>query len=116
MLAYADGKEVECLNDNYKWVECKDPAFNWTYTAGGYRIKPTPTYRPFANAEECWEEMKKHQPFGWVRSKNNNDIYCLSAVEDCGIITYIAVWEYALAENRITFADGTPFGKLTEEG
>ena len=30
-----------------------------------YRIKPE--YRPFANAEECIEEMKKHVPFGWVK-------------------------------------------------
>lgn len=27
-----------------------------------YRIKPK--YRPFKDAEECWVEMQKHQPFG----------------------------------------------------
>ena len=25
-----------------------------------------PKYRPFKNAEECWQEMQKHQPFGWI--------------------------------------------------
>ncbi len=106
MLAYADGAEIEHLG----WGVERNPVFNWSNDVESYHIKPEPTYRPFKDAEECWQEMQKHQPFGWVRSKNNNDIYCLSAVEDCGIITYLGDWEYDLAENRITFADGTPFG------
>ena len=34
-----------------------------------YRIKPETKYRPFKDAEECFEEMKKHQPFGWIKDK-----------------------------------------------
>lgn len=26
-----------------------------------------PSYRPFKNQEECWNEMLKHEPFGWVK-------------------------------------------------
>jgi len=37
-----------------------------------YRIKPSPTYRPFKDAEECWNEMLKHQPFGVVRDNYKN--------------------------------------------
>ena len=32
-----------------------------------FRIKPEPKFRPFKDAEECWTEMQKHQPFGWVK-------------------------------------------------
>lgn len=28
-----------------------------------------PKYRPFKDIEECWNEMKKHEPFGYVKSK-----------------------------------------------
>ena len=34
-----------------------------------YRIKPEQKYRPFANVEECWQELLKHKPFGWVKEK-----------------------------------------------
>ena len=27
------------------------------------RIKKEPKFRPFKDAEECWNEMQKHQPF-----------------------------------------------------
>ncbi len=112
MIAYAEGKEIEYYSKaSNEWKSCNNCYFNWEGDVKySYRIKTQPTYRPFANAEECWQEMQKHQPFGWVKSKNNNDIYCLSAVEDCGIITYLGDWEYDLAEDRITFADGEPFG------
>ena len=33
------------------------------------RIKQEPKYRQFKDAEECFEEMKKHQPFGWIKDK-----------------------------------------------
>ncbi len=111
---YAKGNTIQfCKNNDLgNWVDLDgnvsidEMLSNPTW----YRVKPKKKYRPFKDAEDCWSEMQRHQPFGWVRSKNNNDIYCLSAVEDCGIITYLGDWEYDLAENRITFADGEPFG------
>ncbi len=112
MLAYADGKEIEYLDENYKWVECKDPEFNWTYTAGSYRIKPEPTYRPFANAEECWQEMQKHQPFGWIRCKEIDSLLCIDYMckdtvsAEAGCLTTFKI----LFEQGDTFADGEPFG------
>ena len=33
------------------------------------RIKQEPKYRPFKDADECFEEMKKHQPFAWIKDK-----------------------------------------------
>ena len=70
---FSEGKTIECrtrvreLNKGWKystiWKETKELKFQDTYE---YRIKPEPKYRPFKNAEECWEEMQKHQPLGWV--------------------------------------------------
>ena len=51
------GKESEC-ND---WTEMKELEY---WSSVQYRIKPEPKYRPFKDAEECWTEMQKHQPFG----------------------------------------------------
>ena len=75
MQAFAEGRVIECRtkpstvegtdvpND---WTEMKEIEY-WNNTE--YRIKPEVKYRPFANAEECWNEMLKHQPFGWIKGK-----------------------------------------------
>ena len=82
----------------------------------GYRIKPESKYRPFVNAEECWTEMQKHQPFGWVKDRNgskfvieNVDSRGFVEVYDEGTCTFKEVFE-----NR-TFVDGLPFGIKVEE-
>lgn len=69
--AYAEGKEIEGLYKGTKspWFKIKDMDFNQGII---FRIKPEHKYRPFANAEECWQEMLKHQPFGWVKEKERN--------------------------------------------
>ena len=82
-----------------------------------YRIKPEPKYRPFKNQEECWNEMQKHQPFGWIR---NIDIQSLYNIEYVGHNTY-GIWinnsivYFDAAFNDYNFADGTPFGIKEEE-
>lgn len=79
LQAYAEGKVIECRTkpsalskswrDMNDWTEMKDIAY-WDNIE--YRIKsdskPEQKYRPFKNAEECWQEMLKHQPFGWVKT------------------------------------------------
>ena len=68
-----------------------------------YRIKPK--YRPFKDAEECWEEMRKHQPFGWVKTDSGYEpIWHVNEGDD-----FNATFKYS------TFADGTPFGVKTGE-
>ena len=65
--AYAEGKEIEIFDETKRmWITAILPLFNCD--SSSYRIKPEPKYRPFANAEECWTEMLKHQPFGWVKA------------------------------------------------
>lgn len=118
--AFSEGKEIEGLYKETKspWFKIKDMDFN-----GGiiFRIKPDPKYRPFKDAEECWQEMLKHQPFGWVKSTDNKDsevfIHCTAITKEDGILTSIDEISFPYCDmfNNYTFADGTPFGIKEEE-
>lgn len=123
LQAYAEGKVIECRtkpsavegtdvpND---WTEIKDISF-WNNTE--YRIKPEPTYRPFANAEECWHEMLKHQPFGWIKSKEDGSSSLITLIISEENIDINCIGGFTLDKimKRFTFADGTVFGILEEE-
>ena len=114
MKAYADGKKIEYKSNaimNDKWFGYDDdslPKFNWR--ENDYRIKPEPTYRPFKNAKECWEEMLKHQPFGWIR----NGVYyqLIRNVNNASIYVdyFVKEFNYEEALGDFIFIDGTPFG------
>jgi hypothetical protein len=75
-----------------------------------YRIKPE--YRPFANAQECLEEMKKHIPFGWLKNKDSSyPIEMIGTNFSKGWIKCYGIWftpEKMFKDT--TFLDGTPFG------
>ena len=124
LQAFAEGRVIECrtkpsalskswrdLND---WTEMKDISF-WDNIE--YRIKPEQKFRPFKDAEECWQEMLKHQPFGLTKFKNAKSGYYM--------ITYIASgavvgmnntpFDYESMFDTYTFADGVPFGVKVEE-
>ena len=121
MMAYAEGKEIE-LNGRSScgckmWEETSDPTFNWYDFM--YRTKTKPKYRPFKTMEECWEEMMKHQPFGWLKSKKNGRFRCIGEMSwsDEFETVYIALsTSESLSRSadsvfeEYTFADGTPFG------
>ena len=75
------------------------------------RIKQEPKYRPFKDAEECFEEMKKHKPYGWV--KDTSKMYNITIIRDDGIIvnTSIDGGLYSFKSSlNLKFVDGTPFG------
>lgn len=81
-----------------------------------YRIKPTPTYRPFANADECWNEMLKHKPFGWVKGKGDlNGIYSILGITENEVVLVDDRDRYCVIYDNYTFANGTPFGVKIEE-
>lgn len=125
LQAFAKGEAIECRtkpsavkgtsvpND---WTEMKEIEF-WNNTE--YRIKPEPKYRPFKDAEECWQEMLKHQPFGVVKDKyfanyqTHRAFTCL-VTNGCHFRGY----EDETFENsfkNLLFADGTPFGVKVEK-
>ena len=70
-----------------------------------------PIYLPFKNKEECWQEMLKHEPFGWVTDKDS-DTNCnigfignnAAGFFDGRFINFVKLF------SEFTFTDGTPFG------
>ena len=101
--AYSEGKEIQHFWEN-KWEDIKSPQF--VDHPSSYRIKPELKYRPFKSVEECWEEMQKHQPFGWVKHtykpKNEDRYYFINLIDDETDFDYLF--------KTYTFADGTPYG------
>ena len=75
-----------------------------------YRIKPEPKYRPFKDAEECWQEMQKHQPFGWVKSKEKGYYTFITMLNNRFRLNGYDGWLFDDTINKFTFADGTTFG------
>ena len=118
LQAYAEGRDIEYrtkgFNEDWKKVT-QIPALS--FKSFEYRIKPEPKYRPFANTEECWNEMQKHQPFGWVRSKDDGSralITLMISERDISINSISGLTMYELME-KYTFDDGAVFGILKEE-
>ena len=112
MMAYAEGKEIE-LNGRSScgcqmWEETSDPTFNWYDFM--YRTKTKPKYRPFNTQEECWNEMMKHQPFGWVKEISSEMLYLINGISDMSIVIMENIDSFKEAMNIYEFKDGTPFG------
>ena len=82
-----------------------------------YRIKPEPKYRPFKDAEECWTEMLKHQPFVWIKSKEDGSRSLITLIisEENIDINCIGGFTSDIIMKRFTFDDGAVFGILEEE-
>ena len=120
--AIKEGKTIQ-WNDMGVWcdIDGDDEGFVLDTLIGkpdGYRIKPESKYRPFKDAEECWQEMLKHQPFGWIKCYEGylnityvGDEQVYLADPDGGAILLDSKNSYQ--DN--TFVDGTPFGIKVEE-
>ena len=75
MRAYSVGKKIQFFNGE-DWIDKEILSFD--SEPHRYRIKPKTKYRPFKSKEECWEEMKKFQPFGWVKDKYTDQYSIIS--------------------------------------
>lgn len=129
--AFIDGKTIQCrvsagsLQRNNRdfsylkeWFDIDEDKFDGFCCDGtiNYRIKPEPKYRPFETKKECWNEMLKHQPFGWLLNKKIDYHVFISHVTELNGFVYIS---FPTCESECTaeilfknykFADGTPFG------
>ena len=104
--AFSEGKTIQWLTGSGEWYDVvgKD-TIDFEYLTDRktkYRIKPESKYRPFKGAEECWSEMQKHQPFGWILDRYgemynivkirgklyNNRLYLLQLHRSFGIHFY----------------------------
>ena len=106
--AFADGKTIEIYDEEWKTMVFKDPHFD--SAPSRYRIKPEPKYRPFKTKEECYNEIMKHQPFGWIRESNTKILYNISMIDDCYLSTQDQSNHLVDTLNIYEFIDGTPFG------
>lgn len=111
--AFSEDKIVQIKGPDNKWYDRnnKKCEIHFNSDPQKYRIKPEPTYHPFKNAEECWQEMLKHQPFGWVKHKVDNLYSFICRVD--GYSCHFAIneyWAFDTIFKNDTFADGTPFG------
>lgn len=116
--AMADGRIIQFSSDDDYWIDIdgEEEGLLLDTLIGNpkyYRIKPEVTYRPFKDVKECWNEMLKHQPFGWIKGKEG-DHYSLitSIIADEEEVYINGISGFVLDEimEHYTFADGTPFG------
>ena len=116
--AYAEGKTIQsrCIKgDTPLWYDDEDPSFDDDFE---YRLKSEPRFRPFKDAEECWNEMQKHQPFGWVKRNGyyynivSTDITSVRIINNKGAIIIVS---FSNLLSSYTFVDGTLFGIKDEE-
>lgn len=118
--AFAEGKQIEVKRKN-EWFGIGDDIY-FSESPSDYRIKPEPKYRPFKTQEECWNEMLKHQPFGYLRYMEVNKIVQITGMEtasngelriDLSINRHMYYTTIGLFE-VYTFTDGAPFGVKEE--
>ena len=115
MQAYSEGKTIQIKKEG-DWLEVgENTEVYFSESPSDYRIKPEPKYRPFHNVEECWNEMLKHQPFGWLKAKESKSVALIGNV--CQDKEVLIIWalnhetNYASEIfNNYVFTDGTPFG------
>lgn len=126
LQAYAEGRVIECRTkpsalskswqDMNEWTEMKELEY-WNNIE--YRIKQQSEakFRPFKDAKECWQEMQKHQPFGWIKGKEGEHhslITSIIANEEEVYINGISGFVLDEIMEHYTFADGLPFGVKDE--
>ena len=109
--AFAEGKIIQIKALDGLWHDDNGGDIRFYAKPKNYRIKPVQKYRPFKNKKECWEEMLKHQPFGWV--KDGSRMCNVINIREDGVIAHNGVgnsWYGFERSFKLTFADGTPFG------
>ena len=113
--AFAEGKAIQLKTVDKGWQDIHSASFD--SNPKNYRIKTEPKYRPFKDAEECWQEMQKHQPFGWLKSKYDGHLTLITVVdnEDMMALSGNSGWDFLGILKTYTFADGTPFGVKIEK-
>ena len=97
--AIAEGKDIQVTSgDGWMDINLDGEGINASTLIAcpeSYRIKP----------EECWEEMLKHQPFGWVKTDSGYEpLWHVNKGDD-----------FNATFKDSTFADGTPYGIKEEE-
>ncbi len=110
--AFSEGRVIQMKTVDKGWQDIYFASFDGNPKE--YRIKPGSRYRPFRDSEECWQEMLKHEPFGWVKDKDKGFRLYIVGLNQKRAFTQVG-HNYDQGLDEFTFADGTPFGILEEE-
>ena len=116
--ALAEGKMIQDKIEGLTgWVDTDEINLEYNGQKIKHRIKPETKYRPFKRQEECWNEMLKHQPFGWLKSIKKQEKVHIGRIFDTpdGVLITLSIneglnYRSSYLFNKYTFADGTPFG------
>lgn len=122
--AFAEGKTIQIRKHGEEsYYDSTNSKLNFDLGYYSYRVKPEPKCRPFKNVDECWQEMLKHEPFGWVKTiANIPELHNISAIFPSAEFPVLLgidleegeAREYSLKLSEMydlyTFADGAPFG------
>lgn len=118
--AFVAGKQIQdAIEGLTDWVDTDEINLEYEGQKIKHRIKPEPKYRLFKSQEECWQEMLKHQPFGWLKSKKNGRFHCIGEVswsDEFKTVNITLSTSESLSRSsdsvfdEYTFADDTPFG------
>ena len=125
LQAFAEGMVIECRTkpsalskswqDMNEWTEMKELEY-WNNIE--YRIKQQSEakFRSFNTEEECWQEIRKHEPFiKYKVIESSKDVYLIiQRIKIDGIETDVERLDFETAFEWFTFADGTPFGVKVE--
>lgn len=114
--AFAEGKTIQIRKHGEEsYYDSTNNKLNFDLGYYSYRVKPEPKYRPFKDADECWQEMLKHEPFGWLREKKRNVRTQIGFMHTEGIQgTSGGSSNYKAFFDCFSFADGAPFGVKEE--
>ena len=113
--AFAEGKTIQIKALDNLWHDDNGGDIRFYANPKNYRIKPVQKYRPFKNKKECWEEILKHQPFGWV--KDMSRMCNIITIGEDGIIanTNVDSSKYDFESSiHLKFVDDIPFGMKDE--
>lgn len=108
MQAYVDGCAIEILErgGGKGWHTVYDPGWDWNKY--DYRVRGNdPKGRPYQDCEECWEDMKKHEPFGWLKHRKHGGFMPVPSVYNS--------LDFQQFHDAFTYVDGAPFGIVEEE-
>lgn len=99
--AHSEGKKIQFWDEPFnEWLDCSNPS--WNFSTIKYRVKPEPKFRPYKDRDECWNDMLKHQPFGWVKHKASGSYVFLSEISNS--------YDFENLLKYYVYLDGSPLG------
>ena len=119
--AFCEGKTIQ-YRMGYDWFDIPNTDSlvleNLDRSPSSYRIKPTPTYRPYHNLKECFRDMKNHEPFGYIRQKQKGDLELIVGTlydeHEYLKLSVSCISQLDTVFERYTYFDGSPFGVKKE--